>query len=306
MRILILALLASLATPQLLAQEHLGPREVDALPASKPTLVEAYGSDPLQVGELRIPAGKGPFPVAIVIHGGCWTKGFATRLSTAPLASSLADDGIATWNVEYRQLGDPGGGWPGTFMDWAAAADHLRALAQHEPLDLDRVVAVGHSAGAHAALWLAARHNLPSSSEIRGASPLPVMAAVAIDGPGDLGSFSKTDVDICGSPVIDNLMGGSPDEVPKRYAQGSPIQLLPLGVPQHLVAVGVLTPEDAAEYAGSAAIGHDAVQVLPVADSTHFDVIAPGNKAWLPVQKLIIEQAFKARPIKEQHQPAKQ
>lgn len=293
MRILILALVAALASPQLLAQEHFGPREVDALPASRPMLVDAYGSDPLQVGELRLPAGEGPFPVAIVIHGGCWTNGFATRVNTAPLASRLVEDGIATWNIEYRQVGDPGGGWPGTFMDWAAAADHLRALAKHEPLDLDRVVAIGHSAGAHAALWLAARHRLPSSSGIRGESPLPLTAAVAIDGPGDLASFSKIDADICGKPVVAPLMGGSPDEVPERYAQGSPFELLPLGVPQYLVAVGVLTPGDAAKYAEAA--GHDAVQVLTVEDSSHFDVIAPGHKAWEPVRELIVEKAFGKR-----------
>lgn len=183
MRILILALVAALASPQLLAQEHFGPREVDALPASRPMLVDAYGS--------------------------------------------------------------------------------------------------------------AARHRLPSSSGIRGESPLPLTAAVAIDGPGDLASFSKIDADICGKPVVALLMGGSPDEVPERYAQGSPLELLPLGVPQYLVAVGVLTPRDAAKYAEAA--GHDAVQVLTVEDSSHFDVIAPGHKAWEPVRELLVEKAFGKR-----------
>lgn len=277
--------------------QYLGPRDVDALPASKPTVVASYGKDPLQIGELRIPSGTGPFPVAIVIHGGCWTKGFATKVNTAPLASKLTEDGIATWNIEYRQVGDPGGGWPGTFNDWAAAADYLRTLAETQPLDLERVVAIGHSAGAHAALWLAAREKLPSESEIRGMSPLPLIGAVAIDGPGDLAAFAKIDANICRAPVITQLMGGSNEQVPARYAQGSPSQLLPLGVPQYLVAATVLSPADAAAYVRRAIAKNDHAEALQVENSGHFDMIAPGTKAWLPVEKLILEKAFKAKPV---------
>ena len=130
-------------------------QDVDALPASKPTLVEAYDPDQLQFGELR--QGSGPFPVAVIIHGGCWTKGYATLRNTAPLASALTAHGIATWNIEYLQVGDPGGRWSGTFLDWGSAADHLRVLAKSGPLDLTHVVAVGHSAGELAALWVATR-----------------------------------------------------------------------------------------------------------------------------------------------------
>ena len=114
-------------------------RDVDALPASAPTLVAAYGSDPHQVGELRLPPGKGPFAVVEVVHGGCWTKGFATLKNTAALASALTSLGYATWNIEYRQIGDKGAGWPGTFKDWAAATDYLQVLAQSQPISLGRV-----------------------------------------------------------------------------------------------------------------------------------------------------------------------
>src|SRR5271166_5189207 len=75
--------------PALLLAQQLGPREVDELPASKPTVVQPYGTDPLQFGELRLPQGRGPFPVAVVIHGGCWTEGFANLRNTAPMASEL-------------------------------------------------------------------------------------------------------------------------------------------------------------------------------------------------------------------------
>ena len=131
--------------------------QVTALPASTPYIRASYGFGPIEVGELRLPPGKGPFPVAVIIHGGCWAKGFATMRMLSPLADALTAKGFATWNIEYRQLGDTGGGWPGTFQDWGAALDHLRVLARTQPLDLKRVIVVGHSAGGHAALWLAAR-----------------------------------------------------------------------------------------------------------------------------------------------------
>jgi acetyl esterase/lipase len=139
-----------------LRAQNMVSRDVDDLPTSAPTLVAAYGSDPHQVGELRLPPGKGPFPVVEVVHGGCWTKGFATRKNTAALASALTALGYATWNIEYRQIGDEGAGWPGTFKDWAAATDYLRVLAKSQPISLTRVAVVGHSAGAHGSHRVAA------------------------------------------------------------------------------------------------------------------------------------------------------
>ena len=275
----------------LIAQE-MRPRDVDALPASAPALVRHYGTNPLQFGELRLPPGKGPFPVAVVIHGGCWTRGFATLRNTAAMASELTKNNVATWNIEYRQVGDAGGGWPGTFLDWGAAVDCLRALGKSYPLDLSRVVVLGHSAGAQAALWVAARQRLRADSEIRGADPLPVHAAVAIDGPGDLAGFVGIDAGICGKAVVAPLMGGTPGERPERYRQASPQSLLPLGVPQFLVAAAVLTPDKAREYQKLARAKGDRVEILAL-DAGHFDVIAPGQKAWSAVEQLILEQALK-------------
>jgi acetyl esterase/lipase len=284
--ILISAMLLAASVPAI--SRNMSPKDVDALPASEPIAVVPYGSDPLQVGELRLPKGKGPFPVAIVVHGGCWTKGFATRRNTAAMASALTDKGVATWNIEYRQLGDPGAGWPGTFRDWAAGADHLRSLARRYPLDLKRVVAVGHSAGAHAALWIAARHKLPRASEVRGANPLRVKAAVAIDGPGDLAPFRGFDAEVCGKPAIDPLLGGSPEAQPQRYEQATPKRLLPLGRPQYLVATAVLTPKAADDYRKAAAAGGDKVEVVAPAGADHFNIIAPGEPQWAEVEAVIL------------------
>ncbi|MEO7563740.1 MAG: alpha/beta hydrolase [Sphingomicrobium sp.] len=164
--------------------QNMRPKDVDALPSSTPTLVASYGTDPLQTGELRLPPGKGSFPVVVVVHGGCWTKGFATRQNTAALASAITDMGFATWNIEYRQIGEPGAGWPGTFRDWGTATDYLRTLAKTQPIDLRRVAVVGHSAGAHAALWIASRSKLPARSAVGARRPLPIKVGVAIEWSG--------------------------------------------------------------------------------------------------------------------------
>lgn len=273
------------------AQQRFGPRDVDALPSSAPTLVARYGDDALTFGELRIPSGTGPFPVAVVIHGGCWTVGFATLKNTAPLASALTEAGVATWNIEYRQVGDPGSGWPGTFLDIGAGIDHLRTLAAKHPIDLTRVTLVGHSAGAHLALWGAGRSVLPKESPVRGRDPLRVAAAVAIDGPADVISLVGPDARICGKPVIAPLMGGTPAEQPARYRDGSPQEMLPLGVPQYLVAAAVLSSDDAVRYQARARSAGDSVSVLAVTNGNHFDVIGPGRDAF-PAVLSFIRQAM--------------
>ena len=255
-------------------------RDVDTLPATEPTLVAAYGTEPHQVGELRLPPGKGPFPVVEVVHGGCWTKGFATLRNTAALASALTSLGYATWNIEYRQIGDKGAGWPGTFKDWAAATDFLRVLAQSQPISLGRVAVVGHSAGAHAALWIASRGGLPPASDIGTEHPLPISVAVAIDGPGDLASFVGYDSEICGKPVIAALIGGRPKEQPERYRLASPIKNFPSPAREYLISSRVLTADDAEYYRARAASKGQRVSVLNVKEGGHFDLIAPGSAVW--------------------------
>jgi acetyl esterase/lipase len=278
------------------AQQRFGPRQVDSLPSVAPTVIARYGVDSLQGGELRMPSGAGPFPVAVVIHGGCWTVGFATLKNTAPLASAITELGVATWNIEYRQVGNPGAGWPGTFLDVAAGIDYLRTLATKYSLDLNRVVLVGHSAGAHLALWGAGRSRLPAESPIRGQNPLRVSAAVAIDGPGDIIGLVGPDARICGKQVIAGLMGGTPTEQAGRYREASPQEILPLGVPQYLVAAQVLRPDDALQYQARARTAGDSVAVLPVTNGGHFDVIGPGRPAFPAVLSFIRQAIGPARP----------
>ena len=268
----------------------LGPRDIDALPASEPTATLPYGAGPLQFGELRLPDGPGPFPLAIVIHGGCWTAGFATLRNTAPLASALVKRGIATWNVEYRQVGEAGGGWPGTFDDWSAATDYVRVLAKTYPIDLARVVVTGHSAGGHAALWVAARPRLASDSALRAPDPLRMRGAVAIDGPGDLADLIEHVPRLCGKESVIGLLGGTPTEQPVRYRDASPQTELPLGVPQVLVSARFLLPDAAQRYARIAKDKGDAVETIDLTTG-HFEPIAPGEDAERQVEDAIVRLA---------------
>ena len=295
-----LAATIAIAVSAELAGQRLRPRDVDALPARPADVRIAYATaDPLQFGDLRLPPGNGPFPVAIVIHGGCWVSKFATLQNTTPLSDALRDAGVATWNVEYRRLDNPGGGWPGTFADIAAAADHVTTLARKYPLDLSRVVAVGHSAGAHLSLWLAGRSRLPEQSPLYAKAPLRLRAAIALGGPGDLRDFTTYASSVCGAPVIEQLLGGTPEAVPDRYAQASPAELLPFATRQILIAgsedrVMPLRARDA--YVAAAVKAGDTAESVVVADAGHFEVIAPGSAAWPIVRGKILDALSKQRP----------
>ena len=273
-------ILLTLMTWPAIVSADMHPNEVAALQAPAPDRISSYGEDPLQFGELRLPEGAGPFPVVVVIHGGCWTRGFATADYTDVLAAEITAMGYATWNVEYRQVGDPGAGWPGTFQDWGNALDHLRVLAESEPLSLEQIVVIGHSAGAHAALWLGVRPNIRDAVYLTGHTPVRPHAVVAIDGIADLGGWIGPDATVCGKPVIAPLMGGTAREVPERYALASPIENTPLGINQYLVASKVMTPEMAKAYAEIARAKGDSVEVLQVIDGGHHDIMAPTTEQW--------------------------
>jgi acetyl esterase/lipase len=244
-----------------------------------------YGGNPLQFGELRRPAGAGPHPVAIVIHGGCWLAAYDLGYM-AGLASALAATGVATWSIEYRRIGDDGGGFPGSFEDVAAAADHLRTLAGGEAFDLDRVVAVGHSAGGHLALWLAARHRLAADDPLRGPSPLPLAGVVALAGIPDLAGFTSPEG--CGAAVA-GLLGGDPGKLAGRLRRASPIELAPLGVRQILITGGrdaIVPPDQAERHAGRAGVE---VEVREVEPAGHFELVVPGSVAWPTVRDAVLE-----------------
>ncbi|HEX7064752.1 MAG TPA: alpha/beta hydrolase [Bacillales bacterium] len=145
----------------------------------------SYGDNENQFGDLRLPEGEGPYPVAIVIHGGFWRARFSLGIM-ARFCEELTNGGLATWNIEYRRVGQEGGGWPGTLRDAAQATDYLRRIGSDYMLDLNRVVTIGHSAGGHLALWLGGRHQLPATSPFYSGNPLPLKGAVSLAGVNDL------------------------------------------------------------------------------------------------------------------------
>lgn len=277
-----LALLATVGSSALGAQPRLmRAGDVDTIPLRVAAPRIAYGSDSLQFGELRLPAGRGPFPVAIVIHGGCWLSRYAATRNSAPLAEALADAGVATWNIEYRRYDHVGGGWPGTFLDAANAADYVRTLARSHPLDTTRVVAVGHSAGGQLALWLATRSTLPTTSVLRTSGvPLALLGVVSIGGIADLREFYARERSTCGNPAVESLLGGVPDSVPDRVREASPIERIPLGIPSVHIAgerdfIAPTAVRDA--FAEAARQRGDRATVITIPEQGHFEAMAPST-----------------------------
>ena len=212
----------------------------------------AYGPEPLQFGDLRLPAGDGPFPLALVLHGGYWQATYNV-IHTGRLCEALTSEGLATWNVEYRSIGVPGGEWPGPRDDLELALAYRDRL----PFEHDgRTVLVGHSAGGQLALWAAKQ------------SGLPVVALAPV------------------SDVRDAVERRGPESAPARFmapehfADGSPLELLPLGARQ-IVVHG--TADDSVPYEMSVRYADAArgeAELVTLDDVGHFEPIDPQAPAF--------------------------
>ena len=210
-----------------------------------------------------------------MIHGGFWRRRYGRAIQW-PAARDLQARGWAVWNVEYRRLGG-GGGWPQTFEDVAAAIDRLAGHA--DGLDLERVVALGHSAGGQLALWAAARAGLPDGAPGAGPRVRPC-AALAQAGVADLRHAHA--LRLAGG-VVGELLGGGPDDVPDRYALADPAERLPLGVPVTLVhgdADGTVPLELSVRYAEAARAAGDDVDLVVVPGEGHREHLEPGSRSW--------------------------
>ena len=259
------------------------PQQGASAPVASGPIRIAYGSAARQFGDLRTPAGRGPYPVVIVIHGGYWLAASGLTYMDS-LADALTKEGVATWNVEYRALGNDGGGWPGTFLDVGAAADALRGMAAERRLDLGHVTALGHSAGGQLALWLAGRARI-ASGPLHADDPLRIARAISIAGVADLRAFGAAKVD-----VIAQLLGGGPDAVPERYAAASPIELLPLGVPQvllHGTADTVVPFAMSERYVEIAKVRGDDATLIPLPGIDHRQPVDPASAAWPEVRAAV-------------------
>lgn len=252
-----------------------------ARPEPKPTATIPYGPDPLQVAELWRPDGKGPFPTVLMIHGGCWRSGLANLHIMAYAAEDLRRRGFAVWNIEYRGVDRPGGGYPGTFQDVNAAADALMAHAKEYQLKTDRLVVLGHSAGGHLALWLAGRAKLPAGSKLADPKRLPIGWVVSLGGVTDL----STAKDACGPNTVAKLLAGADAADP--LADTSPPRLLPAGPPRILIHGSLddtCPPAMGKAYVSQARDAGDIrAWTYAIKGDGHVEEIAPGSKTWASV-----------------------
>jgi acetyl esterase/lipase len=266
------------------------PADLQSLPARPADHRISYGADPNQFAELRLPTGAGPHPVVVLVNGGCWKAEYATVRDLSPMGDALKAEGIASWNLEYRRLGQPGSGWPGTYADIGHGIDHLRQVAADYRLDLTRVAVVGHSAGGHLAMWAAMRRRLPPNSPLYVSSPLPLRGVINLAGTIDMReNIAHMETD-CHDGVVTAMLGGTPASVSARYREVSATTMVPLGVPQILVwgehenfvpLSLAKTHVDAATKAG------DRARLIVVPAVGHFELASPQSSAWHAVLEAV-------------------
>jgi acetyl esterase/lipase len=240
-----------------------------------PDLRMPYGQDANQFIDVRLPAGRGPHPVVFFIHGGYWRAKYDLTYA-GHLCDALKKAGIATWNVEYRRVGNTGGGWPGTFEDLRSA---YRALHEHQKdtlakLDLKRVCVAGHSAGGQLALCLAAFETT-------------ITRVLSLAGVLDL--RRAWELHLSNDAVVE-FLGGTPAEVPDHYREASPAERS-IRATQKIVhgTVDDSVPYEISKtYAERKQAAGERVQLITLRDFGHFEIVDPGSSAWKPVELTFI------------------
>jgi acetyl esterase/lipase len=295
MSAIVFALMSAIVLPNGAAAAPLKLADYLALSGPAPQASFRYGSAPSQYAELFLPPGAGPFPVAVLVHGGCWTSKFGGITQLRNMAGALAARGIAVWNVEYRRVDEEGGGYPGTYQDLNAALDQLAVQAPRHRLDLGRAVAVGHSAGGQLVQWLAGRARIAPGSPLHQAQPLPVRAVVSLGGLADLRREAALIKASCGRDSAE-LAGSASAARPDVFADTNAADLMPNG--SHTVLVTgeldtISPPRVAWQYAARAQAAGDSAQVVILPGASHYDEVAASSPAW-PQVSAAIEAALQA------------
>jgi len=261
-------------------------------PRPEPSATLSYGEAGMQRVDLWLPSGPGPHPTVLMVHGGCWQTDIADRRIMNWISDDLRRRGIAVWNIDYRGVDRPGGGYPGTFAEAAAAADALRAHAPKYNLAIEPLVATGHSAGGHLALWLAARRAakasaanplIPSTSPLLSPNPLKIDTVVSLGGLPDLELAATPPGSGCGTEVIEKLVGPARLSSRNVFADTSVPRLAPLGVRQVLVngrQDRIIPTAYATDYEAKMRAAGDDVRVRFVDRTGHVELIAPESAAW--------------------------
>jgi acetyl esterase/lipase len=235
----------------------------------------AYGTDPNQFGDLRLPKDKdkGPFPAVMNIHGGFWRSKYDLA-HAGHLCAALTAKGLATWNVEYRRVGNPGGGWPGTFEDIASAYRFVPQIAKRYNLDATRTLVMGHSAGGQLALCLA------------GHEPA-VKRAVSLAGVVDLRQAWEQHLS---NDALMEFLGGKFSDVPEHYREADPIRLTVKATQWLIHGAGddVVPASFSRSYAEQKKIRGEDVHYLEISSAGHFDLIDPRSSAWPKVESTVL------------------
>ena len=272
--------------------------DLAARPQPTPSVEVKWGEGDTDVADIWLPEGPGPHPVVVMVHGGCWQKSIADRTLMNPMADALRGEGWAVWNIEYRGVDEPGGGYPGTYLDVGAATDELIERAEAWSLDLDRVTGIGHSAGGHLVLWLAARAKLPDSSPLRVSNPLRFRGVVVSGGLADLEASRPVTAPTCLDAVYDQLTGVASPERPDPLSDTSPARLLPIGVP--FVSVNGSEDRIAPPLLGDgltrkAEAAGDSASLVVVPASGHVELVSPGTRAF-DIQSRILSDFIARQP----------
>jgi acetyl esterase/lipase len=268
-----------------------------ALRGPAPAAVLRYGAAPSQFAELFVPSGPGPHPLAVLVHGGCWTVRFGGIEQLRHLAGALLAHGVAVWNVEYRRVDEPGGGYPGTYLDINAALRLLTAQAPGHRLATSRLVAIGHSAGGQLVQWMAGRARIPATSPLFQQDFLPVREVISLGGLADLRREAATIAAGCGRQVAE-LAGMPGPGRPDVFADTSAGELLPNGSRTVLITGELDTispPRLARDFARRARAAGDAAEALIVPGAGHYDEVAAVGPVW-PVLLEAVRRALGLPP----------
>ena len=266
-------------------RQPLGTYGTDAhIGSGEPDAILRYAEHPRGFAELRQPDGAEPHPLAIIFHGGCWKAGTADTAYTAPLATRLAERGVATLNVDYREVGD-GGGWPTSFADWSAAMELTERLIAGKRVDPERVTLIGHSAGGLPALWLPSPGGPDGPLGVR--APGQVRAAILLDAPADLTAEADAFDCLCEFEAVAPFMGGPPAEQPARYAALAPGRLAPRVGRVHFAQARLDVPSPASlaalEQGGARATAQR------IKGAGHFDILTPGHPHYEVLEPDLLE-----------------
>src|SRR5690242_4251981 len=235
-----------------------------------------YGGDEHQFGDLRVPKGKGPFAAAMFVHGGFWRARYDLKYAGF-ICSALTRAGLISWNLEYRRVSNPGGGWQGSFEDVTAGYQFLKQLAGKHPVDLKRIVVLGHSAGGQLALSLAGRQN-------------SIHAVASLAGVVDLRRAWELHL---GRGAAAEFLGGTPAEVPEHYREASPIEL-EIGCRQlliHGVRDDTVPVDMSRDYARQKRQRIENVGLLEIPEAGHFEIVDPRSSVWAEVEQAILSLA---------------